>query len=282
MFFIFGPRTVTFDVASHQQVASVTFTGVDFAVAGGMTKLGGPFSLGVQLRNSTPNDVFMGLSYKRDMLLVTIADRPQIGSVPPADVLNNIPTEVVISGASVPPLGRIEGVITEITITLYMLTDAAIGNNTVDVWIRIDEALPAIAPLERIGAATSVEHSSVFQGLFEPQTFTAVANSADQLLLSFTSNVVGFQLRIISAIIFCYPTPFPGDLRVYWRVENGGTISTMICMLMSEMESMATGFYSFNDLYLPYGYAASLYATNVNSTKNFLAGGNVLLERSLR
>jgi len=169
-----------------------SFTDVDFTPATGNATLQGPLSLQLELNNQSDFPLYIGVKVYTLDGAFNIADRKQIAFLPSK-------TQLVISGASVPQLAYIGGIVTKIDVYFYVLAaQAGHGGATTLPTIALRMLPPAIisAPQPVIGQDTQVYQPG---NLFIASSLVNVAAGNTNIVLASTGTIpVYSRMRIHS------------------------------------------------------------------------------------
>lgn len=262
---ILGPKAVPVGVTSTD---NAVFTNTDFSTATGYATLHGPLSLAVDIDNKYYTPIYISVTIELYNRTTYIADRVHIGFAGPLKHIN-------ISGASVPQLAHIDGEITKITITSYRFPDLIVTNGTgFIVTLFIDAPFIVSAPQPIIGQDSTVYEPYIHAGIFS-DGFPCPAATNGTVITEVRTIPVNNQYRykIKTLTLGAYPTPFPGDLRVYASIdrqfEYGASLADIRpAVIFSEVGGMVVEVIPV-DIILNTGDRIQIRGDNVNSTNSY-------------
>lgn len=208
---IVSPKTITASPGSY--IYQITFGAVDFSAATSFARLEGPFSLALDITNTFLTPILIGIELQLSDQVMAIADRLQIGFVAGG-------TRSVISSASVPQIGRINGVITSIRVNIYAFDVPVSGGQTVSIGLRIDAPQDVPPMPETIGGATAVRDPAMNAAFGTSSVFVA-AGAVNTVICDSGQIPAPFRFWIKNISIGCGATPsFPSDTSVYVEIVS--------------------------------------------------------------
>ncbi len=261
---IIGPIITNIDAVANKRVYDVVFGAIEFSKAVQYTSLQGPFSMGININNTSGYDVYIGVDIQTRETNIVLADRKTLVFCP-------YNSQITLSGASVPALANIEGEVISVTVHVYRMNflTSTITNTNISIALFTDLAFIATSPLPYIGIDSIAYDPSEFVSGSTGGFTTAFANTADALLMTFTaSTAFPYRRKINSIRLACRPTAFAGDIEVYAQRENVAVGLGELLRIYSKTDEYVTGVYS-EPILLRIGDNVRVYATNNNVARDY-------------
>lgn len=234
----------------------IEFNDADFTLGTGYSVLEGPLSLAVEIYNNLNNPVYFGLLLEYNDKVVIVADRINIGFCASK-------SRAVVSGASVPQLCHITGIITKVTVRFYTF-DTGITTD-LRVSLRINAPIPISAPQLPIGYDRRVETAAVFQK--SEGTWSIGSGSSNSLLQSLTNTQ--YRLKLTNAFIRLDPTPYPGDLRARIQISVVATAIHVLAEVSSKSGEYSTLVFDRPGIILEPNDIIEIRADNNNASNSY-------------